>query len=292
MEPAYRWHKRPDHTGLDPAAKRQVMRAPAGDKTATGVFVRPRMNEVMAVAPLSSSSDEFLPADARLVVSPTSLLSAGAERGAVVVEVDWLEGLAATIVAGGPLPAKRRSFYALFDGHGGHRCAEWASRRLPTMLAQRLEGVHESAAIKAGVRCAFEEVDQLLLLECEAHGWADGCCVSGLLLDMHCDPPRAYVASLGSAQAYACSKEGVYGATRSVPVGKPHVASDAKEKARVEKAGGSVAQGLVGGALRATRSLGDAAIKRTGAFLSATPDVSSFEVQLLVCVCVYIYIRI
>ena len=45
QEPAYRWQKRKDHTGLTPAQKRAAMVAPAGADTASGGIVRPRNNE-------------------------------------------------------------------------------------------------------------------------------------------------------------------------------------------------------------------------------------------------------
>ena len=81
------------------------------------------------------------------------------------------------------------------------------------------------------------------------------------------------------AQAFACCKEGAYGASKAVPLARAHTGSDAKEKARVEKAGGAVKDGAVCG-LRATRSFGDAAAKASAGdgVVIGTPDVTSFEV--------------
>ena len=80
---------------------------------------------------------------------------------------------------------------------------------------------------------------------------------------MHCSPPRAYVASLGAAQAFACAKEPMgLGTGKAVAVAKTHVAAEPKERRRVEAAGGGVDKdGLLNGQLPVARSLGDAAAK-------------------------------
>ena len=151
------------------------------------------------------------------------------------------------------LTAGRRAFFALFDGHGGDECAEWAARELPAVVTRRLRGVRESAAIKAALKASFEECDAALLRECAAHGWEGRCHVAALLLDQHCTPTRAYVASCGTLQSFACCKEGAFGALKTVQVGKA----------------------------RQGRALGDAKAKRNGGGspMVPTPEVTSFEVQ-------------
>jgi len=98
---------------------------------------------------------------------------------------------------------------------------------------------------------------------------------------MHCSLPRAYVASLGAAQAFACAKEPMgLGTGKAVAVAKTHVAAEPKERRRVEAAGGGVDKdGLLNGQLPVARSLGDAAAKAEGRGLIATPEVGSFEVK-------------
>ena len=119
----------------------------------------------------------------------------------VTVTVDWLDAPAGASVK--DLPARRRAFYAILDGHGGRDCADWVAERLPALLAARLGGAEASSAIKEAVKQAFAQCDEELLVQCARHGWTDGCCCIGMLLDLHCSPPRAYVANLGDSRAYA-----------------------------------------------------------------------------------------
>ncbi|KAL1515632.1 hypothetical protein AB1Y20_002250 [Prymnesium parvum] len=65
-------------------------------------------------------------------------------------------------------------------------------------------------------------------------------------------------------------------APRAVPLSKDHSPSDAKERKRIEAAGGNVVEGRVCGSLEVSRSLGDVRLKRHG--LLASPDVTSFAV--------------
>ena len=215
QEPAYRWQKRKDHTGLTPAQKRAAMVAPAGANTASGGIVRPRNNEDPTALMSSAVNVGPFPTDAKdaqLVVSTASAHTSGAR--AFTRAVDWLEEDEApsAVMGATALAAGRRAFFALFDGHGGDECAEWAARELPAVVTRRLRGVRESAAIKAALKASFEECDAALLRECAAHGWEGRCHVAAILLDQHCTPTRAYVASCGTLQSFACCKEGAFGA--------------------------------------------------------------------------------
>jgi hypothetical protein len=287
------WNKRAhDKTGLSAKQKLQCLAAPAGHNTLAGGLVAPRNFEV--IEPVVEAVSYVVPEDVRLVVASAVAHTPGAAHHVSLV-VDNLEesgGDGEEGAAAFPLPAARRSFYALLTPHaaaaapGGtppaaNACAQWVARALPRLLAQRLDGVRESAAVKEAVKAAFDECDAQLLAECARQGWADGCGVVGLLLDLHCSPPRAYVASLGAAQAFACAKEPMgLGTGKAVAVAKTHVAADPKERRRVEAAGGAVDKdGLLNGQLPVARSLGDAAAKAEGRGLVARPEVGSFEIK-------------
>ena len=95
------------------------------------------------------------------------------------------------------------SFYAILDGHGGVKCAEWAAARLPALLVEWLRGAHTSPEVKEALRSAFVTCDTELLERCHADGWDDGACIIGLMVDGRCDPPRGYVANVGDSRAYA-----------------------------------------------------------------------------------------
>lgn len=203
-------------------------------------------------------------------------------------------------------PTLRRALYGVFDGHGGRDCATWVSERLPGLLVEELApleadggcdsgalgptkcwsgGSHagsnggnatgaSAAAVKEAVRRAFGRCDAQLLLECDAHGWCDGCCAVIALLDLHASPPRGYVASLGDCRAYACVVSGG-GEVRAVPLCKgDHSPLLPAERKRIEAAGGTVENGRVCGSLEVSRSFGDLRLKGSGVI--ATPDVLSF----------------
>lgn len=94
-----------------------------------------------------------------------------------------------------------RSFYAVLDGHGGRNCAEWTAEHLPHILTSQLTGARSSTEIKEAIKQAFLACDEELLNHCNAHGWSDGCCVVGVLVDRQCMPARVYCANLGDSRA-------------------------------------------------------------------------------------------
>ena len=215
----------------------------------------------------------------------------------VTITVDWLDAPAGASAK--DLPARRRAFYAILDGHGGRDCADWVAERLPALLAARLGGAEASSAIKEAVKQAFAQCEEELLVQCARHGWTDGCCCIGMVLDLHCSPPRAYVANLGDSRAYAAvdasvaareaagetvvaaaaavaavgagggSGGGGGSGLRAVALSKDHNPDDAKERRRIVAAGGFVEAGRVGGCLEVSRSLGDPRFKPLG--VSYTP---------------------
>ncbi len=65
---------------------------------------------------------------------------------------------------------------------------------------------------------------------------------------------------------------------KAITLSKEHKAIHSVERARIEKAGGSVHDGRLEGRLEVSRSFGDAAFKRIGA--SAVPNVVSFELDV------------
>ena len=96
----------------------------------------------------------------------------------------------------------------------------------------------------------------------------------GLLVDGSASPPRCYVANVGDSRAF-CVVERDGGVRAAVSLTKDHSPLDAKERRRIEAAGGRVVDGRVGGSLGVSRSLGDARLKKAG--LIAKPDITSFN---------------
>eukprot|EP00966_Prymnesium_polylepis_P298899 6906687-Prymnesium_polylepis.1 len=98
------YNKRKDHTGLDAAAKRQALVAPAGQKTASGGIVMPRNNEVFETSAASVPALS-VPDDVKLVVGAAAAHTKGAADDAVCI-VDCLDRLADDGATGAkePLP--------------------------------------------------------------------------------------------------------------------------------------------------------------------------------------------
>ena len=205
------------------------------------------------------------------------------------------------------------TWHAVLDGHGGAQCATLAATRLPALIAEGIRGIEASGieasiAIKEAIKAAFTSCEREVLPLVD-----DGCCVIGMLVDRRCTPARAYVANLGDSRAFACVEPAAATAgaaagtstsvevlplatapscaapaVRAVALSKDHVATDLKERRRIEVAGGVVEHGRVCGMLEVTRSIGDRHVKQRlrkgesakGEGISAVPDVTSFVVGL------------
>jgi hypothetical protein len=215
------------------------------------------------------------------------------------------------------------TWHAVIDGHGGAQCAALAATRLPALIAEGIRdieasGIEASIAIKDAIKAAFTTCEREVLPLVD-----DGCCVIGMLVDRRCTPARAYVANLGDSRAFACvepaaaTADAAAGtstktlattpscaapstktlatapscaapAVRAIALSKDHVATDPKERRRIEVAGGVIEHGRVCGMLEVTRSLGDRLVKQRlrkgesakGEGISAVPDVTSFAVGL------------
>jgi serine/threonine protein phosphatase PrpC len=180
---------------------------------------------------------------------------------------------------------------------------------LPALIAEGIRGIEASGieasiAIKDAIKAAFTTCEREVLPLVD-----DGCCVIGMLVDRRCTPARAYVANLGDSRAFACvepaaaTADAAAGtstktlatapscaapAVRAIALSKDHVATDPKERRRIEVAGGVIEHGRVCGMLEVTRSLGDRLVKQRlrkgesakGEGISAVPDVTSFAVGL------------
>eukprot|EP00897_Mesotaenium_endlicherianum_P004216 jgi/Mesen1/3822/ME000207S02833 len=200
----------------------------------------------------------------------------------------------------------RCAYYAVFDGHGGRRAAEYARKRLH--LAVLAAGLPcESVSVKGAKKAILEGIkktDEALLRQSAEEKWNDGAtAVCAWVLGQ-----TVFVANLGDAKgvlARSCaSDEGSdgRGATQAqaqarapaealplkgLVVTRDHIAIYPQERARIEKAGGVIENGRVLGRLQVSRALGDAPFKKVG--VSAVADISVFEItareQFLILAC-------
>ncbi|XP_052179841.1 probable protein phosphatase 2C 8 isoform X2 [Diospyros lotus] len=180
-------------------------------------------------------------------------------------------------------PGKLRcSHYAIYDGHGGRLAAEYAQKHLhANVLSAGLprELLDVKAARKA-ILDGFRRTDESLLQESAAGGWQDGAtavCVWVL-------GQKVFVANIGDAKAVVarsstadCSQNNSDAASslKAIVLTREHKAIYPQERARIQKAGGSVNHGRLQGRLEVSRAFGDRQFKKVG--VVAIPDIHSFD---------------
>ncbi|EAZ44212.1 hypothetical protein OsJ_28830 [Oryza sativa Japonica Group] len=178
----------------------------------------------------------------------------------------------------------RCAHFAIYDGHGGRLAAEYAQKHLhQNVIAAGLprELMDVKAAKKAIIE-GFRRTDECLLQESTKGNWQDGAtavCVWVL-------GQTVVVANAGDAKAVlarstSADGEGAVDDAKSqlkaIVLTREHKAIFPQERARIQKAGGSVGpNGRLQGRIEVSRALGDRQFKKVG--LIATPDVHSFEV--------------
>lgn len=162
----------------------------------------------------------------------------------------------------------RFDFFAVYDGHGGKRAADYAAQELHIILAHLLnDGINPRDAL---IR-ACEETDVNF---CRDIGGQSGTTAIIALIDkMH---QKIYLANLADARAVVYDRDGIvlghttdHNLKGDTPMGRA-------ETKRIIDAGGSIRRGRVGGILNITRAIGDCdpGLKP---YIIATPDVIELD---------------
>lgn len=175
--------------------------------------------------------------------------------------------------------------YAVFDGHGGSKCAEFLKENFPVLLArsQQLETNPEEA-----LRQTFAKAEDKFLTICQSKEKLEtsgACAVVCLVRE-----GTIVVANLGDCRAMLLSREGYLLLTRD------HKPEDRGEKIRIIRHGGKIyrqQQGVLNqikifrqsrilpGNLNVSRTIGDAEVKlkKYGGLpgmISSVPDLNTF----------------
>ncbi|KAF5842845.1 phosphatase 2C-like domain-containing protein [Dunaliella salina] len=184
------------------------------------------------------------------------------------------------------------SFFAVFDGHGGRNVADFACERLHKNALEKLQQVlHEyvssaaEASKKINVKAAkttiieaFKKTDEEVLAKANSLNWNDGACAAALWLVgrtglvANCGDAKCVLARIADKDRPGGIKAG---ALRALVLTKDHLAIYPSERARIEKAGGSISEGRLQGKMQVARSFGDKAMKGFGC--TSAPDVTAFE---------------
>lgn len=163
-------------------------------------------------------------------------------------------------VVASPLPPfNDMHLFAIFDGHGGSACAEFAHQHIVGALYRAWNNADASPA--SALMAAFESIDRAFLTTAPRSEESGATALATLIAN-----GRMYVANAGDCRAVLGGVDGI-----ATTLSRDHVATDALEAARVTARGGTVVNGRVCGRLLVSRALGDRPIKQ---FVAPTPEVT------------------
>ncbi|KAI5562199.1 hypothetical protein POPTR_015G043000v4 [Populus trichocarpa] len=181
-------------------------------------------------------------------------------------------------------PGKLRcAHFAIYDGHGGRLAAEYAQKNLhKNVVSSGLpRELLDVKAAKKAILDGFRKTDESLLQESTSGGWQDGAtavCVWVL-------GQKVFIANIGDAKAVLARSSIIDGSQnhpdgvsplKAIVLTREHKAIYPQERARIQKAGGSVSSnGRLQGRLEVSRAFGDRQFKKVG--VVATPDIHSFD---------------
>lgn len=168
------------------------------------------------------------------------------------------------------------SFFAVYDGHGGGFCSQYAKEHLHHRLRQMIEAtsshsddpLHSDRDIESCFVQAFAQVDRELTTFDEA-GSSGSTAVTCLVRRVG-GCTRVHVANVGDSRAIYFSN----GVTTRLSA--DHKPTDESECRRIRALNGLIINKRVAGFVSVTRALGQADEKR---FISSVPHVVSVEVE-------------
>lgn len=142
------------------------------------------------------------------------------------------------------------AFFAVYDGHGGAKVAQYASKHLHEYITRRPE--YRAGNIIEAMQQGFLELDRTMQYDAILRDEQAGTTVISLLIKDNV----LYSANAGDSRAVAS----VGG--KAVPLSRDHKPSLRAERDRIEAAGGWVELNRVNGNLALSRALGDFVFKR------------------------------
>ncbi|XP_020577426.1 probable protein phosphatase 2C 67 [Phalaenopsis equestris] len=168
----------------------------------------------------------------------------------------------------------RCAHFAIYDGHGGRLAVEYARKHLhANVLSAGLpRELMDVKAAKKAILEGFRRTDESLLEESSRGNWQDGAtAVCAWILGQ-----TVLVANIGDAKAVLARAISDDTDLKSIVLTREHKAFYPQERARIQKAGGTVgANGRLQGRIEVSRAFGDRHFKKVGVI--ASPDVHSFE---------------
>jgi serine/threonine protein phosphatase PrpC len=174
----------------------------------------------------------------------------------------------------------RGSCFAVFDGHGGDKAAQYASDNLHKVLQMKLQQQYNNnndiplSAYENVFIQTFEQVDNEIHNKLESN--TVGTTVTVLYIERRNTnsntTTNAFCANVGDSKCYLITND-----DSVVQLSVDHNCKEQNEVNRVKKAGGCVFNSRVFGSLSVTRSLGDKDVKDYG--VCAVPSVNAIEIK-------------
>jgi protein phosphatase PTC2/3 len=123
------------------------------------------------------------------------------------------------------------SYFAIFDGHAGNKCAEWLKDKLHSILVNQASFPKDPAQ---ALTMAFFEAERNFLIGADVrnpiHDRSGSCAIIVLFVDNQC-----YVANLGDSRCFMSANHG----KQIFKLSRDHKPSCTNEKERIKRNGGS-----------------------------------------------------
>ena len=134
----------------------------------------------------------------------------------------------------GDIPWPKASYFSIFDGHGGNKCAEFLRDNLLRLIC---ESSYFPVDIEKAIKQGFEEVDKLFLEKCVNNGEiienSGSCALIALIIDC-----KIYIANVGDSRCLISMDNG----SIRKDVTRDHKPNYPYEKERILKNGGKIYQ--------------------------------------------------
>ena len=160
------------------------------------------------------------------------------------------------------------SFFAVFDGHGGRRAAEYCTNHLYKNVVRDHSWPEQPIdALKAAVLKTDADFRKLVRESKDENQQLDGStCISAMVVGKH-----LFVTNVGDSRAVLVRASGSV-----VALSTDHKPTTLAESVRIHKAGGTVEQERVAGVLSVSRSIGD---EKLSHLVCAKPDIRPFVLK-------------
>ena len=166
-----------------------------------------------------------------------------------------------------------KSFFAIYDGHGGSLASTYCKDNLHSLFLKQLESSNKN--IEKSLKTSFEQIDKEFLgkIKSSAQFNQTGTTATVVYLYNQNKNQRViYCANVGDSKCFLFKTNG-----NVMQLTKDHLCSDKSEVERIKKTGGMIFQNRVFGALMVTRSIGDKDMKEVGVI--ASPSIKKVELN-------------